>query len=167
VRGLVPVELRPNTGSAPLEELGNQVRRRAEALVPESPDGRVDVVGFSMGALVSRWWIQRGGGKALARVFVSISGPHHGTLGAWGLPLAGVRQMRPRSPFLLDLARDPDPWGDVAVHCLYTPYDLMIVPATSSILPGARSVEAIPVPLHRWMISDERVLDAVAARLAG
>lgn len=168
-RGLAGVEaldLLPNTGSAPLEKLGEQVRERAEALAQRSPDGLIDVVGFSMGALVSRWWIQRGGGKEKTRIFVSISGPHHGTMGAWALPLAGVRQMRPRSAFLRDLEVDPDPWGPVAVHCLYTPMDLMILPPKSSVLPGARSVQAIPVPLHRWMITDGRVLDEVA-RLLG
>jgi triacylglycerol lipase len=165
LRWLVPLDLRPSTGSAPLERLGEQVRARAEELAAQAPEGRVDVVGFSMGALVTRWWIQRGGGQGLARVFVSISGPHQGTLGAWALPLAGARQMRPGSEFLRDLAADPSPWGPVAVHCLYTPLDLMILPPTSSVLAGARSVEAIPVALHRWMLSDERVLDAVARRL--
>lgn len=161
------MDLRPNTGSAPLERLGAQVHQRATELAQRAPDGRIDLVGFSMGALVSRWWLQRGGGKQMTRAFVSISGPHQGTLGAWALPLAGARQMRPGSDFLRDLGADPDPWGPVEVHCLYTPFDLMILPPTSSILPGVRSVEAIPVPLHRWMLSDRRVLDAVAARLDG
>lgn len=161
------LDLRPSTGSAPIERLGEQVRQRAADVARGSPDGRIDVVGFSMGALISRWWIQRGGGKTAVRTFVSISGPHHGTLGAWALPLAGVRQMRPNSAFLRDLQADPDPWGSVAVHCLYTPFDLMILPPTSSVLPGARSVRSFPVPLHRLMLSDDRVLDAVAGCLRG
>lgn len=163
---LYALDLRPNTGRAPLEQLGTQVDERASALARGSPDGRIDLVGFSMGALVSRWWLQRAGGKEKTRAFVSISGPHQGTLGAWALPLAGVRQMRPGSAFLRDLAADPDPWGPVEVHCLYTPFDLMILPPASSVLPGARTVEAIPVPLHRLMLSDPRVLDAVASRLS-
>ncbi|RYE90808.1 MAG: hypothetical protein EOO75_09645 [Myxococcales bacterium] len=119
-----------------------------------------------MGALVSRWWLQQGGGRGRVGTFVSLSGPHRGTLMAWPLSmLPGVRQMRPGSPFLQALAADPDPWGTTRVHCLYTPFDAMIVPATSSILPGARSVEAIRVPIHRLMLSDRRVLDAVAACL--
>lgn len=159
------VDLRPNTGSAPLERLGAQVDAAAQEALSRSADGRLDLVGFSMGALVSRWWLQRGGGRGRVRSFVSISGPHQGTLGAWALPLAGVRQMRPGSAFLRELAADPDPWGEAAVHCLYTPFDLMIVPPSSGVLPGARSVQALPVPLHRLMISDARALDAVAGCL--
>jgi triacylglycerol lipase len=51
------------------------------------------------------------------------------------------------------------------VHCIYTPFDLMIVPASSSVLPAAHSVHSLPVPLHRWMIRDPRVLDLVAQTL--
>ncbi len=166
LRDLVPFDLRPNTGQAPIEHLGAQLDAVARAALARSPDGRIDLVGFSMGALVSRWWLQRGGGRGLVRTFVSLSGPHRGTLMALPLSmLPGVRQMRPGSPLLRDLAADIDPWGPTRVHCLYTPLDAMIVPSTSSILPGAFSVEAIRVPLHRWMLSDPRVLDAVAAHL--
>ena len=44
------------------------------------------VVGSSMGALVSRAYVQRFEGKQRVRRFVSISGPQHGTATAWALP---------------------------------------------------------------------------------
>lgn len=168
VRGLEMVELRPNTGAAPIEQLARQV---ADASVKHA--GRVDIVAFSMGALTTRYFIQRLGGRdaiepggtSKVRRFISISGPHHGTVTAYGLPLAGVRQMRPRSALLQDLARDVDPWGTVEVHTLLTPYDVMILPARSGRLPGARSHREFPVLVHRWMLSDARVLDHVAALL--
>lgn len=167
-RGLTDVraiDLTPNDGRALIPALAAQVGERAEAILRETGAARLDVVGFSMGALVSRWWIQRGGGKRLVRRYVSISGPHAGTLPAHAVPLAGVRQMRPGSALLTDLAADDDPWGDVEVHCLYTPYDLMVVPGRSGVLPGAKTVRALPVAMHRWMITDARSLDAVAAIL--
>jgi triacylglycerol lipase len=48
------------------------------------------------------------------------------------------------------------------VHTVWTPYDLMILPAKSSQLPGARSDLRVPVAMHRFMLSDPRVLDHVA-----
>ena len=96
---------------------------------------------------------------------VTVSGPHHGTLAAWALPFEGTREMRAGSAFLRGLAEAPDPWGEVEVHCLYTPWDLMVTPAESAVLPGARSVVALPVKLHRWMITDPRAHDAIAAVL--
>lgn len=149
--------LRPNDGRAPIAELALQLAEQARALCAASGAPRVDLVGFSMGALVGRHFVQRGGGKARVRRFVSISGPHHGTLLAHALPLAGVRDMRPGSALLRELAQDADPFGPVEVHCIYTPFDLTIVPARSSALPGARSVHRIPVAVHRLMLHDRRV----------
>jgi triacylglycerol lipase len=167
--GLGPVDcidLRPNDGRAPILELASQVDRAARALAERTSTERVDVVGFSMGALVTRTFVQRLEGKRRVRRFVSISGPHQGTAMAWALPFAGTREMRPGSPLLRELAADPDPWGDVEVHVMYTPYDLMIVPASSSRLPGARSETRMPIALHRWMIEDARAIAHVAELLA-
>jgi len=169
-RGLSRVQsfdLLPNSGRAPIAELGARLREQVDALARSEKVAKVDLVGFSMGALVSRWYLQRGGGKGRVRRFVSISGPHQGTLTALGVPLRGVRDMRPGSALLVDLASDPDPFGPVEVHCAYTPFDLMVVPARTAVLPGARSVRRFAVAMHRFMIRDEQVLDYVAGVLAG
>ena len=167
VRRVATVDLEPNDGSAKVAELGRQVELGAQALLKEAGATRLDVVGFSMGALVTRFWMQRLGGKGQVRRFVSISGPHRGTVSAWFVPRAGVRDMRPNSALLQDLASDPDPWGDAEVHCFWTPYDLMILPAKSSVVPHAHGVHKFFVALHRWMVTDARVLDAVACVLTG
>jgi len=168
--GIAPtlaIDLAPNDGRAPVATLAAQVDAAARRLLDEASASRIDVIGFSMGALVSRYWIQRLGGRARVRHFVSISGPHAGTANAYALPLAGVREMRPGSPLLTDLARDADPWGEVEVHCLWTPFDLMVVPARSAILPGARTVQSFTVAMHRWMVTDARVITAVCDVLRG
>ena len=155
-------DLEPADGRAPIPELARQVQIHADVLLERSQARRIDLIGFSMGALASRYYLQRCGGRDRVRRFISISGPHAGTWTAYALPFAGVRQMRPGSSLLRDLDADPDPWGEVEVHCLYTSLDLMIVPATSSVLRGARATHCVRVPLHRWMISDPGVLDLVA-----
>jgi triacylglycerol lipase len=159
------IDLVPNDGRAPIRTLARQVAARVESLRSASGHARIDLVGFSMGALVSRTYIQREGGRQTVRRFVSISGPHAGTLDAHALPYEGARDMRPGSALLDDLASDPDPWGEVEVHVLYTPFDLMIVPPRSSELRGARSTTKIPVPLHRLMILAPRATRAVAELL--
>ncbi len=156
------IDLVPNDGRAPLRSLAAQLHDRVESLLRDHRAHRIDLVGFSMGALVSRVYLQRLGGKGRVRRFVSISGPHGGTVHAHALPFAGVRDMRRGSALLRELEADPDPWGEVEVHVLYTPYDLMIVPARSSELAGARTTTRIPVALHRFMIEDPRAVSAVA-----
>ena len=165
IADVVSFDLEPNTGRAPIAELGRQVQVEADALRERHGCERIDLVGFSMGALASRYFVQRCGGRDRVRRFVSISGPHAGTWTAFALPFEGVRQMRPGSPLLCDLDADVDPFGDVEVHCIYTSLDLMIVPATSSILRGAHSVHRLRVPIHRWMLHDRRVHDLVARLL--
>ncbi|MFP2910015.1 esterase/lipase family protein [Pyxidicoccus sp. 3LFB2] len=152
--------LSPNDGSEGVPALARQVAREAEALRARTGARRVDVVGFSMGALVTRYWLQMQGGRLVVRRFISISGPHAGTRLAWLRRGKGIRQMRPQSRLLRYLESDRRPWGEVEVHSFWTPYDLTIFPASSSRLRGA-SERTFPVLLHPWMITDGRVLAAV------
>lgn len=151
------VDLVPNDGSAPIPELAKLVERAADAIDTE----RVDVVGFSMGALVSRYFIQRLSGRRRVRRFVSIAGPHAGTALARLMPGRGVRDMRRESALLSDLASDADPWGEVEVHTIWTPYDLMIRPTSSSLLPRSKSDTKIPTAMHRFLVTDARSLRRV------
>lgn len=152
--------LLPNDGSLGVPEMARQVGQAAEALRSETGAPRIDVVAFSMGALVTRVWLQLQGGKEEVRRFISISGPQAGTMMAYVHPGLGVKQMRPRSPLLRALARDPHPFGQVEVHTFWTPLDMIVVPATSARLPDARE-RMFLVPLHHWMRDDPRVLSAV------
>lgn len=161
------IDLSPNSGEAPIRELAKQVHGRALRFRSDVSAERIDVVGFSMGALVSRYFIQRLGGSNQVRRFVSISGPHRGTLTAFGLSHAGVRDMRPGSALLRELNDADNVWGAVEVHSLWTPFDLMVVPATSSVLRDSRSNQAFPVLLHRHMLTDERVVARVVELLTG
>jgi len=158
------VELKPNDGAAPISVLAGQVAEAAGSLRARTGHARVDVVAFSMGALVSRYYLQRLEGRSHVRRFVSISGPHAGTLTGWLRANPGARDMRPGSELLRGLAADEAPFGDVQVFSLWTPLDLMIIPARSSRLAGARE-RTIPVVLHPLMLRDGRVLRAVEEAL--
>ena len=154
------LDLKPNDGSESIEELSAQVQREAARLMQEAGSNRIDLIGFSMGALVSRYFLQRLGGAATVRRYISISGPHKGTVTAFARGMRGIQQMRPASPLLLDLEKDEKPWGGVEVHSFWTPMDLMIVPASSSRLEGAME-RKFPVLLHPLMLSNRKVIDAV------
>ncbi|WNG24629.1 alpha/beta fold hydrolase [Cystobacter fuscus] len=158
------VELKPNNGAAPISVLAEQVAEAANRLRARTGHARIDVVAFSMGALVSRYYLQRLKGRNHVRRFVSISGPHAGTLMGWLRANPGARDMRPGSELLRGLAADESPFGDVQVFTLWTPLDLMILPARSSQLAGARE-RTIPVVLHPLMLRDERVLRSVREAL--
>ena len=138
-RGLGPVramDIVPSDASISIEGMASQVRDAACALQRKTCAPRIDLVAFSMGALVARYFLQRQGGRSVVRRFISIAGPHHGTLIAYLRQNEGSRQMRPGSALLRGLNADVNPWGDVEVFSFWTPLDLMVIPATSSRLKG-------------------------------
>jgi triacylglycerol lipase len=157
------IDLAPNDGRAGIEALAAQLAAFAEARVPGGAP--IDLVGFSMGGVVSRYYLQRLGGLARVRRFVTISSPHGGTLTAYLRGLPGTLQMRPGSDLLRDLDRDvAEQLGQIDVTSLWTPLDLMILPAHSSRLPVGREI-LVAAPLHRLMLHDPRSVREIVAAL--
>lgn len=157
------LSLTPNNGNSRLETLAEQVADYAERTF--APGQPLDLVGFSMGGIVTRYYLQRLGGLAQVRRYISISAPNNGTLMAYTLERPGIMQMRPKSSLLEDLNRDVAILQQLQVTVLWTPFDLMILPARSSQMNVGREFK-IPVSLHAWMVSDSRTLATVAQQLS-
>lgn len=167
---LAAIDLTPRFSISSLEAYGRQLASFVEATLRAHQTSELDLVGFSMGALITRLYLAEFAAGVRVRRFVSISGPHRGTHVARFAPegkswLEGVRQMQPGSPLLTRLGDDARTLTPTLVHCVYTPFDAVIVPASSSVLRGAASVHRIPVLMHRLMLSDPRVHACVAALL--
>ena len=158
------INLKPNDGSAPLNDLAKQV---ADYVDRTFESGQIiDLLGFSMGGLVTRYYLQRLGGVERVKRYITISAPNNGTLTAYSLPLKGITQMRINSSFLQDLNQDHDQYlSKLQVTNLWTPYDLMILPAHSSKMGIGREI-SVPVAVHAWMPSDRRVMEIVASALS-
>ena len=72
-------------------------------------DQPIDLLGFSMGGLIGRVWIQLLGGHRRTRRLVSVASPQRGSITAlpwprW--PLAGIADMKPASLLLRRLAEE-------------------------------------------------------------
>ncbi len=158
------LDLVPSDGSAPLDELAKQIGAYAADRFPAGAP--FDLVGFSMGGVVCRWYLQRLGGIERVRRFVSISSPHRGTATAYLRRGRGCEQMRPGSALLRDLDRDVGALARIEVTSIWTPLDLMILPPESSRLPVGREV-LVAAPIHGLMLHDPRALRAVADALSG
>lgn len=123
-------------GLAPVLELASQLDAHIAAqLGAEQP---VDVLGFSMGGVVARTWIQLLAGHLRTRRFISVGSPHQGTLtaGPWpGWPLAGVADVKPNSALLQQLDCNLHTLKSVECASFYCSPDLMVIPARSALLP--------------------------------
>jgi triacylglycerol lipase len=157
------IDLTPNDGRAGVDELAAKLAAFIEATFPAGSP--LDLVGFSMGGLVSRYYVQRLGGLARVRRFITISAPHHGTLWAHLRKLPGYLHMRPDSALLNELNGDVASLMKLDFTSIWTPLDLMISPPVSSRLPVGEEV-LVAAPLHALMLEDPRSFRAVAAALS-
>ena len=154
--------LRPSDGREGLPKMARKLHSYLERKLEVGE--RFTLIGFSMGTLISRYYLQELEGHRRTDAFFSISGPHEGTWLAWLYPGDGVRQMRPGSRFLRNLDASSKRLGDMPVVCYWTPYDLMVIPATSCRWPRGEEV-CIPSLIHRWMASDIRLHEDLSERL--
>jgi triacylglycerol lipase len=157
------IDLVPNNGSAPLEDLSAQLQSFIDDHVADGVE--FDLVGYSMGGIVSRHYVQERGGHARVRRLVTISSPHHGTLVAWLRRGAGACQMRIGSPFLARLATSDSMENLPPTTSFLTSTDLIIVPFTSSTLPGAENVRLFGWGHFTGIIEPHAIRRVVAALL--
>lgn len=147
-----------------------------EALAGGEPS--VDVVGYSAGGVVARWWATELGGASHARRVVTLASPHAGSdlaglaggLGEVACPLA-CRQLAPGSDLLRRLEAAGLPEGP-RWTAVWTEDDRTVVPADSGRLTGAGvlsySVQSVcpgAVVTHAEVPSSPVVAAAVEAAL--
>ena len=163
-RGFRPLapSLSPSNGKVGLDELALQLRAFVNEQIPSQEP--FDLIGFSMGGLVSRYYLQRLGGMERVRRFITISSPHHGSYWAHVIGNAACRQMRPGSVFLEELNRDMKMLEHVRFVSLWTPLDLMIVPASSSRLDVGEEV-VLQVAAHPLMVTSRLSLELIVKLL--
>jgi triacylglycerol lipase len=157
------LDLIPSNGDVGLDKLALQIRDYADRTFPANQP--FDLVAFSMGGIVSRYYVQRLGGINRIQRFVTIATPHHGTLTAHFRPNIGAEQMKPGGAFLERLNQDVAMLNKISFTSIWTPLDLMIFPANSSHMPFGREVK-INVAAHPWMLTDPRSMKAVAEALS-
>lgn len=155
-------KLRPSDGRGGLDKLAEGLKRDIDATY--GPDQPISVIGFSMGGVVSRYYLQKLGGAGRCEKFFTISSPHHGTLAAKIYPSKGAAQMRPDSEFLKDLAETDASLGTMPVVSYRTPLDLIILPPSSSVWDRAVNIEH-PALLHPLMVTSNTVISDIEKRL--
>ncbi|HEY9641119.1 MAG TPA: alpha/beta fold hydrolase [Coleofasciculaceae cyanobacterium] len=157
------IDLIPNNGDVGLDQLAEQVADYVEKTF--APDQPIDLVGFSMGGIIGRYYVQRLGGIQQVQRFITISSPHNGTWTALLRPNLGASQMRINSEFLEALNRDAKQLEQLNFTSIWTPFDSMIVPANSSEMSVGRNCP-IWVGGHAWMVTDAKSILTIAQALA-
>ncbi|MGB3641932.1 MAG: alpha/beta fold hydrolase [Rivularia sp. (in: cyanobacteria)] len=157
------LDLAPNNGTKGLDDLAQQVADKVEATFEKEQP--FDLLGFSMGGIVSRYYVQRLSGINRVQRFITLSAPNNGTVIAYFNQGLGCVQMRPNSSLLKDLNSDAQMLSQINFTSIWTPYDMMIVPADSSKMPVGENV-VVSAMNHAWMLTDDKSLNAIATALS-
>ena len=127
------LNLQPNNGKITIEEMAGQLSHYIDRLL--GPSTPFSLVGFSMGGLVSRYYVQKMDENDRVKHLITISSPHRGTWSAYVFNRKACIQMRPQSAFLNDLNKDLSKLQRIKFTSIWGYGDSMIVPNASSHLP--------------------------------
>ena len=154
-----------NFGKISLQTLARDLNHQIMDLVP--PDLDIDLVGFSMGGIVSRIWLQNYNGFKRTRRFISIGSPHNGTFTAQFVPSSlfpGIADMKRGSSLLSQLNGDMSSLMAIRCKSFYTKWDLMSFPGWQSKLSIGTS-EQLPVLTHKGLITNPASLEILAKEI--
>lgn len=152
-------------GASSLAELAGLLGSHIDAAF--GVDQPIDLLGFSMGGVVGRYWIQLLGGHRRTRRLFSVGSPHKGTWAAIPVPaflLRGIAEMKPGSGLLQLLDRDISHLQRIDCRSYYCPNDLTVFPGWRATLPLGPSL-AMPVSSHRQLISHPKALEILCKDL--
>lgn len=150
------IDLYPSSGRIGLKEMALQLK----SFIDERGLSDFDIVAFSMGGIVSKYYICELGGSDYASSFVTISSPHHGTLMGYLYPFAIGKELRIGSPILKSLEEKMKSFGSIKSLSIRTPFDLMILPSKSSIISWGENL-SFPIIAHPLMVRNPIVLGAI------
>jgi pimeloyl-ACP methyl ester carboxylesterase len=157
---------------SPFSQDVRDVAQRLSVLVEKTCEEtgyeKVHVVGHSLGGLVARYYVQKLGGDARVHTVCTLGTPHGGTLTAHLLPQRLVRQLRPGSDVMTELAESAHGCSTRFV-AFWSDLDELIVPKRSARIDhpdlSARNVLLRGVG-HMALPLDGRVVREIATLLA-
>jgi triacylglycerol lipase len=135
---------------------------RLEAAISTAygPSQTIDLLGFSMGGVIGRTWIQLLGGHRRTRRFLCVASPQNGTPLAQPCPswlLGGIAELKVGSPLLRQLNSSLEDLESLDCRSFYSPTDQVVVPGRRGVLPVG-SCQALPAVSHQAILWEPRSL---------
>lgn len=115
------------------EKYGNislvELAKRLNYFIEENVSSDIiSIIGISQGGIIARYYIENLAKKKVEKCFC-ICSPSNGSYLAYLIRRVGVCELRPKSKFLNNLSCKKSEY-----YCVYTPFDLMVIPGWSSIM---------------------------------
>jgi len=157
----LPLRLGRTSVQAAAELLGRSIE------LAFGTDQPLDLLGFSMGGVIARYWIQLLGGHRRTRRFLSVGSPQQGTVTAQPWPgwlFGGIADLKQGSALLERLNGDLDRLSRIECHSYYSPLDLVVLPGWRAVLPVG-AITMLPVPTHPQLLRDPAAIKPLAKEL--
>ena len=127
----------------------------------------LDILGFSMGGLIGRSWIQKYHGYQRTRRFISVGSPHKGTLMAQLVPkypFRGISEMKINSKFLRELEKNDFFLNDIECISFFTYWDLMVFPSWLTNLNFGEKI-SLKVYKHRNLVRNSFSVEKIIEKI--
>ena len=128
---------------------------------------KIDILGFSMGGIIGRYWIKKFSGYKRTGRFLTIGSPHNGTIAAQlvpNYPFKGISEMKINSLLLKDLSSYDYLLKNIKCISFFTYWDLMVFPGWRANLNSGEKI-SLNIYKHRNLIRNpaavERIVDSV------
>tara|TARA_Y100001968_G_scaffold325546_1_gene366954 strand:+ start:6320 stop:6934 length:615 start_codon:yes stop_codon:yes gene_type:complete len=127
----------------------------------------IDIVGFSMGGIIGRYWINKLGGYKRTKKFISIGSPHNGTLTAQLIPkfpFKGISEMKINSSLINELSSENDLLKNIECTSFFTHWDLMVFPGWKAYLPSGKKF-SLNVMNHKNLVRNSIAVNKIVEQI--
>ncbi len=130
-------------------------------------DTEIDIVGFSMGGIIGRYWIKKLKGFKRTKRFISIGSPHNGTFTAQFVPrypLKGISEMKINSVLLKGLSLENNLLENIECISFFTVWDLMVFPGWRAYLPRGKKI-TLNILKHKNLIRNPYAVNEIVKQI--
>ncbi len=127
----------------------------------------LDILGFSMGGIIGRYWIQKFYGYKRTRRFLSIGSPHKGTLASQLVPkypFTGISEMKINSSLLKDLSKSNFLLNNIECTSFFTYWDLMVFPGWCTNLNLGEKI-SLKVYKHSNLVRNRKAVQKIVEKI--
>ena len=145
-------------GLTPVREAAELLGSHIEAAFGQEQP--IDLLGFSIGGVIARTWVQLLGGQRRTRRLIGVGSPQQGTLTAHAWPggvLAGIADLRFGSQLLEQLNGNLTSLAGIECCSFYSAIDLAVLPGWRAVLPIGRR-QMLPVWAHPQLLRAPKAL---------
>ncbi len=127
----------------------------------------LDILGFSMGGIIGRYWIKKFNGYKRTRKFITVGSPHNGTLTSQLVPkypFRGIYEMKMNSLLLRELSKYDFLLKGINCISFFTYWDLMVFPGWRANLNSGEKI-SLKIFKHKNLVRNPEAVEIIIERL--